>query len=326
MKTSLAIALLTIFTQCVFAAPPDLECLSDLSFNDAYSSTVMVRLNSPIVILIGDTPDTDSDPTETWAIWNEPLVLKFLKGRKLVVTYLDEDTPDQPYLELFMPESRPMVIYRDGRGRQYRRSMNDLADSPEGLIDWLEHPGRESAEHKINELKLLRRIANYPDDPRWRLELIKEYHRVGNAYGADRLFVWLFKHNDLWKKYEVQRQKGKLDEDGFKRILFAEISRIRDQHHLFTSPVQLSWFDEVETYEFDDWVTREQWKMRQFTFTNGIGIDATMQWKMLPVAEELIARRENNTATDRDLFILKALTAEGEGWEALVKEYSNSAP
>ena len=316
MKTTIAIALTAIFAQGVYAvSPPDISYLTDYSVDEVVSNYSIGRR----IILAADA--SVEDQGQVWGLWMDPRVVDYFeKATNTVVIYLDEDSHEDPYLEALKVRSLPSVVHLS-RGGMLQRRMETFENANE-LLRWLRNA--QSGKRWYDEL--YKRVANNPDDLRWRFELIKELQNEGNAYGADRLFAWLFTHNDLWKKYEEQRHRGKLNEEEFKKVLFAEISRIREQHNLFTSPVRLRRFDEVETYEFDDWVSREQWKMRQITFMNGIGIDATMQRKLLPVAERFIEARDSGTATDRDLFILHALTAEGEEWQAMVDHYAEDLP
>jgi len=154
------------------AGPPDLECLSDLSFNDAFTRQSVQIVDDPIVILIGD-PD-DPSPDKTWAVWNDPAVLKYLHDRELLVTYLDANTSDQPYLKRFRPETVPMVIYFPGnRGTDHRLAADQLPTRADPVVDWLKHPEREKQESRMRELDLLNRIACDPSDVGARLDLIE---------------------------------------------------------------------------------------------------------------------------------------------------------
>lgn len=318
LTTLLTLVLAT--TTLVGAGPPDLECLSDLSFNDAYTRQSVKRVDDPIVILVGD-PD-DPSPEKTWAVWNDPAVLKYLRDRELLVTYLDENTGDQQYLKRFRPETVPMVIYFPGnRGTDHRLAADQLPTRADLVVDWLKRPEREKQEFRMRELDLLNRIACDPSDVGARLDLIELRSRSGGrSVGAFSLLPWLLMHNEDWFTHERMISRNKLTEGQFRSSVFNEIMVARHSMNLFKD-ASSGYLD----VEHDLWIDRIE---RERTgFWSGVVMpEKGMQWQwsrtFKPYAESIKA----GEGTERDRFILHALTAEGEQWQELIEQYSDDSP
>lgn len=302
-------------TSTTNAAPPNLECLADLSSDEIifYSNLQEIR---PIIILLGEQNTTD--PDEHWALWRDPEVLKLIKDRKLLVTYMDEDTIEQRDIKFFKPESRPLIIYRDRKGEEHRRPLELFPKTAEELIDWLKFPNREANERKTKEWSLLHRIARNPNSIQPRLELIELYKAHSESDLEHHRFVpWLLLNIDLWYAHE----KHTLSEDKFRLKVFQMIRGAREDLDLFG---RVSTRVNKGTV-FDTWIERlnaDQWG----AFTGFIGPKLSTRWQWANTLKPHYIDVELETLTDREQFILKALTAEGEEWQRLVDEFRPIKP
>lgn len=310
MKTTLAIVLLTILTQCVFAAPPPaISYLTDEPIDEVLFNSSKGR----IIILAADA--SVEDQNEVWALWMDPRVVDYFEGEKnTIVIYLDEDTHQDPYLKAINVRSLPSIV--QWNPHRCQRRMETFSNANE-LLRWL----RNAKYGTSYTTGLYGRVANDPDNIQLRFELITELEKEDSQFAALQLLPWLVEHNDTWFRYEKRTRGGKLEEENFKQILFHHIKELREATNLFAHS--------DGKHKFTSWVEYYRW--RKTIFYSG---SVSPGWMMSDQLDNCIQKDsyirslesaiEQGTATDRDLFILKALTSEGEEWESMIEQYTSS--
>ena len=101
--------------------------------------------------------------------------------------------------------------------------------------------------------------------------------------------------------------------------------RIRTTYRLFMNPELQDRASSADAKEIDDWVGQDVLVRRAISggrYREGPGLYAIT----LDQTKYIQARCDQRTATDRDRFILHALTAEGDEWQALIEQYTNDSP
>lgn len=328
------VVIIGLFARFTLAAPPDIECINVQSFGEAYFSRSTKEIDDPLIILVGDSED--SDPKSTWEVWEHPDVLAYIKQRKILVTYVDKDTVSQSsflvyrpdpedvlqsvsIFEHLRPETVPMVIYYPGgRGYDSRLSGDQLSIDPDTAVKWLRDPEWKKKEQKEQELRLLRRIAEKPDDFGIRLQLIELHSSEhGRSLSAISLIPWMLIHNEEWFEYERKASKQQITEDQFRKGVFVEIMTARLYLQLFKD--KSSRYPNVE---FDTWM---EWAERDVHgFWSGIvPVKTNAAWGWYHALAPFIKAIQSGEGSERDRFIVRALLAEDEEWNTLIQKYTD---
>ncbi len=316
--------LLAFFLSPALAAPPSLGFLQSPYIQDAIFHEL--RYHGGYIVLLNDGSETQHSHTDSvWSIWNDPSVEEYIRESELVLAYLDEPTPDQLIRNHVEPGTGPIVVYKNQLGKQYARLAKGLPRTPKAMIEWLKFPQRYADIQQSTDRKFIESIASDPGSVRHRMHLIE--HRKNN--GSPRfmiysLYPWLFEHNEEWFAYS-KSYCGVNNEDSFRRLVFNEIHSARLYLDLFVSKRESIVDDElVFERDYDNWI-EEQIRLSH-AFGQGIQIPpvgVVHQWTHL--LDMFSKSCDSTSATERDLFILHALTAEGEDWDALVELYKEDA-
>lgn len=331
------ILLLGLIVQLAFAVPPDLECINVQSFGQAYNSRSTKQIDDPLIVLIGESEN--SDPKSTWEIWEHPEVLAYIKQREILVTYVDKDTSDQsPFLvfrpdpadvfqsvsifEYLQPESVPMVVYYPGgRGYGFRLSRDQFPNDPHLVIKWLRDPKWRTKVSQSRDLDLLNRIARNPSDVGARIELIEHRSRSsGRSVQALELVPWLLVENTEWFDFERKMSSHQLSEEQFRRKVFNEIMVARLTLSLFKNSST-----RYPSSKFDTWIERVERESTGF-WSGVVPFKTGAAWHWGRLLEPYVDSVQSGEGTDRDRFIVYALLAEGEEWKALIQKYSEEQP
>jgi len=305
------ITTLILTATLALAEPPNIATLSDLTIDQAFANEQSINNNYGLVILADEHPLYP----ESWerSVWNDETFAQQLKDRKIMVVYISRDS-DPAIYSLLNPRSSPAVYFWNFGAIQSSRFGHSSSDTPEKLLEWtrLARQGSSFSKEIINQLK------ETPNDFKLRFELIKELYREKNYDTYFEQICWVFEHNEAWHQYEINHE------------LFDPEQYSDPETHTRAAVIQYTnWF-------------REQLKLNIHTKSKRSDADQIDGWDQaikatdlrlltteLDYARDTIvvlrrtleSKRDNNTATDRDLFILKALTAEGEEARALTEEY-----
>ncbi|MBL4590888.1 MAG: hypothetical protein JKY96_02895 [Phycisphaerales bacterium] len=291
------------------AEPPELACLSGLSLDEVFAQNK--HINGGFIIIVGDKW-MESD---TWAssVWNDPEVVEYLKSHHVLVTYMDQES-DPAFFDTLDIGATPTFIYYSNRRVRSRRIglVSARDESREATIEWV-----RAARSNLTLLeKRYKKVHEDPTNIASRVELMKELSAEGQAGASTEQHCWVIDHNQLWYEYMIQQDELKT-EDEFQFMLYWFIMGARDNLVLirrtdFSGHESDGWKDAIRSVEYAEsnpWTTPRS--------------PQTFQSKKayVDLRRALESRRDNNTATERDLFILNLLTAEGEEGQAIHEQF-----
>jgi hypothetical protein len=305
------ITTLILTTTIGFAAPPEIECLSGLSVTEAFEQRKNRRPKN-IIFLVSDR----GFPAESWesSIWNDPEFVEHLKKSGIMVAYMDRET-DPVLFEVLKIESLPtFVFYHDSILTRRRSLLHTTDEVRDSYIEWVDAAKRGTTRSRIMQEEL----ESEPSNIELRFELMKEFHNEGRDADGMKCLYWLFEHNEMYfqyvKRLAIEEQEElENPEMSFRAMLMWFINGPRDNLGLYikhrsrvdNSPPRDGWAEAIKLVDDNRINTEHDRKIEV----------------MVNLRRTLELKRENNTATDRDLFILKALTAEGDEARALAEEY-----
>ena len=305
---------------------PELACLSGETVNEIFASRLRKSGRSFLVIVGAGVYKSGID-AKSWerSIWNDPEFAQYLKEKKLSVVYMDGES-DPAFFSTLEVSSLPTIFYF--QQKEIRSSRSGLVpateESRKSMVEWIEAVGSgmtpvESAYAAVDaDQENVELRINLPN------ELWKERRET-------EMFVqscWLLDHNDLAYEYAAKEYFAKhnegLSEEEYRAGLLWTVMSFRDSLGLYRqesnfNPSTDGWSDQVSMVEFAEanpWRDLGSWQRKLVERTQTV----------LTLRAALESRRDENTATDRDLFILKALTVEGKEREAMINEYSSDAP
>lgn len=305
------ITTLILTTTIGFAAPPDIDCLSGLSVTEAFEQRKHNRPKN-IIFLVSD----GGFPSESWesSIWNDPEFVEHLKKSGITVAYMDRET-DPVLYEILKIESLPTFVFYHDSILTRRRSLTRTTDEVRAsYIEWVDAAKRGTTRSRIMQAEL----DIDPNNIELRFELMKEFHNEGLEADGMECLYWLFEHNELyfqsWKAKALEEQEEfENPEMSFRAMLLWFISGPRDNLGLYKR----------QSSRVDGYPPRDGWaEAIKMVDENRVNTEHDRKIEvMVKFRQTLESKRNNNTATNRDLFILKALTAEGEEARALTEEY-----
>jgi len=315
MKISLALACMISSISHAIAGPPNLECLDELDFQQASSESPWEA--RPVLLLIDDA---NLDP-QIWesSVWNSPELNTFLDDQGFVVIWIDPHI-DKMYFDGFKVFGHTVVRYWDCNSfQQLIRIGLDDRDTTESVIEWLK-PALDGSSLRT---ELRKELNDDPENQGVRWQLLNEERRCYTS-GYTRALMYglllsLLDNNQSWFEYIQVHEK--IDEQQFRSIIIEVIEEFRAETYLFGEPAMnkhnksdhKGWNGAIAYTEIDNRILN--W-----------GKGAMHRVRAVRFLREFETRSMSDTATDRDKFILHALTAEGDDWETLVQEYGNIVP
>jgi hypothetical protein len=314
MKTTLAIIFIMASAVHAFATPPNLDSLSGISFNEFIEDQ---DWDEKRVLLFVDESEPDRQLWEG-SVWNDPEMVEFLKEQGVVVIWIDPDE-DEHYFNMFKSNDLPCIRYGISKNQNHIRNGIDPEETTSYMIEWL----TPAINHSSYIKELGEKIHLDPNDHGSRWKVLNEY-RKQMSYSYARALAYenllpLLDQNQEWYEY-IHANEG-MDEQEFLVTLVQIIGEYRTATYLFGEPeddsksrfIRSGWKGAIEYTDLDG---------RSFNWGKGV----MHRVRAVRFLREFEIRCDSETATERDLFILKALTAEGEEWEAMIKEYSGNTP
>ncbi|MBL4698080.1 MAG: hypothetical protein JKX70_04525, partial [Phycisphaerales bacterium] len=255
---------------------------------------------------------------ESWekSIWNDPEFAQYLKDKKLSVVYMDGES-DPAFYSTLEISSLPTVFYFQQKEIRSRRSglVPAREESRKSMIEWIKAVGSgmtpvESAYAAVDADQ---------EDVELRTKLMGELWKEKRETEMLVQVCWLLDHNDLAYEYAAKEYLAKhdeeLSEEEYRAGLLWKVMSLRDNLGLYRQesrfkPTTDGWPDHISMVEFAEANPRRElgsWQRKQIEQTQTV----------LTLRDALESRRDDKTATERDLFILMALTSEGDESRAL---------
>ena len=315
--------LLIILTSTIsLAETPNLACLSGETVNEIFESRLS-RSGRGFIVIVGEGIHKNGFTAEDWknSIWNDQEFAQYLRDKKISVAFMDAHS-DPAYYSTLNISSVPSVFFIEQKEvRSSRHGLGRATDeSRQNMIDWIE--AIRSGNTLVDSAYIA--VNQDPENIELRQKLMKELwdERRQSEYTAQT--CWLLEHNELNREYlaeqYVQEYDTVISEEEYRAGLLWQVMSLRDNAGLYKQASSGS------SHEKDGWATQlsvlkfakeNPWRKMNSSYTESIQIVELV----LKLRRALESKRDNNTATDRDLFILKALTAEGDEARALAEEY-----
>lgn len=300
---------------------PDLACLSGESVNEIFESRLR-KSGRSFLVIVGAGVYKSAFDAESWeqSVWNDPEFALYLKEKKLSVVYMDGES-DPAFYSTLAVSSYPMVFYF--QQKKVRSSRSGLANASEesrkNMIEWIEAVGSgttpvEAAYEKVYadpeniELRVKLRIELWAE--RRETEILEQH-------------CWMLDHNELYFQYSAKEYLNthdqELSENEYRAGLIWMVMSMRDNLGLYrqesiNSPTSDGWADGVSLVEFAE---KHPWR----DLGSSLNEQSLRVKRVMTLKNDLESRRESGLATDRDLFILKVLTVEGDESRAIIEKY-----
>jgi hypothetical protein len=301
LTTSLALA----------SPPPNIATLSDLTINQAFSDSNRKSSYGGVVILV----DNQYTQSESWdrSVWNDPEFAEELKLQRTSVVYITGESHPAIYA-LLSPRSTPAVYFWQQREIKSKRFGYSVDDTSERMLEWIKLARLNSSFSK----EMIKQLKETPENIALRWELMNELNREKDETEIRRQFCWLFEHNELWYQFALQSDDVKSQDVENPEMSF----RASLMWFIMAGRENLGLFKEMRP-EFEGAQLRDGWEEALlFVDHEENHVEHEEDLRIyVNLRRTLESKRDNNIATDRDLFILKALTAEGDEARALVEEY-----
>lgn len=300
-------SLALILTSAAFpaiAGQPAWDCLYDGSFEQAIQEQPL----NPIILVLNDTR-LDYVYWNQWA-FQTPEVQDWIARRRIRVVF--EDVHENSTLSfLVRPSLLPAVVVFDTGGREIgRRYGYRSSDTPEVFIEWA-----DSLHGVPLHIALSQQLEDEPTNTELRSRVIDELGRAGLEYEQYEHFAWMLDHNARFA--EFTRNPVLAGNEN------AEEPRERDIRHgllwLASSMREKVGYLAHDGYDPRDGSARvpaiSGWQaaaslvdsepVYQHPFR---GDRRKLYTPIVHLRRSLEARRDAGTATERDLFVLTALT------------------
>lgn len=334
LTTLLTLALATAQLQA--ADPPKLDCLSDVSIEGLWQGPTRPYIHNdewlvgPLIILVGR--HDDPDPDATWGVFNDPAIKDYFTQEQITLIFHQDGVPG-----VRSEADRLPFSFGDGDRVHLRSASGEFQSgkwnlfqwptsppNPGELLEWINEPEQKQRQRSAEFHTLSEKIELNPSDIKLRHEAIALCESIGGYPPMAHRFVpWLLLNHDRWYDYESGASEAELSEEQFRTVVFERIRSAREQLDLFSGFMGYGSGADNEGWSFDDWVEKEIWKSRSFTFGNGIQTPGkTMPWEWAYSVQSMRDHCELNGYSDRDRFILHALTAEGEEWQELIEQHA----
>lgn len=300
---------------------PDLACLSGEKVNEIFASRLK-KSGRSFLVIVGAGVYKNAFDAESWekSIWNDPEFAQYLKEKKLSVVYMDGES-DPAFFSTLEISSLPTIFYFRHKEVRSRRSglVPATEESRKSMIEWIKAIGSgmtpvESAYAAVDADK---------ESVELRIKLRSELWKEKRETEMLVQSCWLLDHNDLAFEYTAKEYFAKYDEElsenEYRAGVLWTVMSLRDnlglnQQESNSMPTRDGWADQVSMVEF-----AEENPWRDFGSRQRKHIEQTQT--VLALRNALESRRDNKTATERDLFILMALTSEGDEISALLEKY-----
>jgi hypothetical protein len=198
------------------------------------------------------------------------------------------------------------------------------------LLEWIKGTEQKRSGFRQTYQSLSERLEQDATNIKLRFELIEHCQALGGYPAMVHRFVpWLLLNHDKWYKYENDLRENELTEEQFRTIVFERIRLAREALDLFGHETQYSKSYRVPkqflVIKFDSWIDRVE---RERTgFWSGLVMpEKGMEWQWSRTFKSYAETIKAGERTDRDRFILHALTAEGDEWQALIEQYTIDSP
>ena len=326
--------MLGLVVQVAFAAPPAIEYLSDVSIEGLWQGPSRQWpyndecLKGRLIVLVGASEDID--PDSTWGIFNDPAIKDYITQEQItLIFYQDEQSTVKSLVDgIGYLHTGSRLLIREASGdflkkRWYLAHWPKHQPSSEEVLAWIKDPAQMRWDLQRTFRERYSRFEQDPSDTQLRFQLIEQCEGLGGyPEMANHYVPGLLLHNQSWYEYECGFVDDHLTEKHFRKMVFERIRYGRETLELFAHLMP----QPFRSKETDTWFYR-------VTFGNaavfGQGIQTAqsiMIHKWASLCKDLAELVDLGTATDRDRFILNALTAEGEEWQQLVEQYERVAP
>ncbi len=304
------------------AAQPELACLSGESVNEIFKSR-LEKSGRCFIIIVGEGVSKNGFTSEDWeaSIWNDQEFAQYLHDNKMAVVYMDAKTNPAYYSTLDIG-SVPTILFidqlevvstRHGLGRASDKMRDDM-------IKWID--AILSGKTLVDKAYLA--VHQDPENIELRQNLMKELGDERRESEYTTQICWLLENNESYKEYlseqYLENENTELSEEEFRAWILWQVMSLRDNLGLYKQasignrPEIDGWSRQVSLLESSK---KQPWRKLYSSHQNSLQRIQTV----FGLRQTLESKRDEDTASDRDLFILKALTAEGDESQALVDQY-----
>ena len=291
---------LTLTTTFALGPAPEIACLSDQSINE------LTKLNHQNYILLYTGNATNPEHWDA-SIWNDPAFVAYLNATNIPVIHTTRH-PNSYYTNPIRPTELPVFFfYHDGEITTKRAGFEPATEETRAdYINWI----NAAKSTKPLSQSFVAQLKDDPNNFKLRFQLLDELENESNLGAYYEQICWIFEHNEAWHQYEINHEL-------FDTSLYPD-----PELYTRASVIQYTYQPRKRLNlrlrsSIDGWDQAIQQSEQSLLTTDYDRARAAF----VKLRQTLESRRDNNTATDRDLFILKALTAEGEEWKQLLKEH-----
>ena len=298
---------------------PELACLSDRSVDDLFADWKIQTGSKLFLVLVGEEPFSKSAfGQDDWerSVWNDPEFAAFLSEQKIPVVYMSGKENAAFYSTLDISSHPRVLLYRGSVLRSSRAGLATASDtSRTSMIEWIKQV--QTGITPVEAAYLA--VIEDPDDAGLRMKLMEELWKERRETEYLEQLCWLMDHNDLYAEHTLRVQQEKTGEQhseiDVRAGLYWQIMSLRDNLQLFKR----------DTTESDGWGLAEK-RVENANAKPWQKLDPSSERLvkehrlLLDLRSKLEARRDNQSASDRDLFLLRVLTSEGDDLKQLAEE------
>lgn len=304
--------ILTLAMQAaVFIMAPDLPVFSDATFDEAAARFWPA---SAMVLVVADKQYTQQDWDRSF--WADPKVNEFFRSERVPVVYADieEDRAATWLLDL---DRLPAVIIFVGNQERARRYGLQSGGSDD-LIAWytIVRSGTTPAK------QLRERIAAEPGDVALRWELIRELDRSGKRDEMRTEIGWFLRHPD---RFVMGDQEEPVSEPANRLGLLWFIASMREKLGFSYDDPRPDISGKLADDPDEAWRAVARLTAAQDTEDRQARSRIHLARVAMEIRETLDTRVREENASERDRFVLEALTASEDQFRRLYERVQREA-
>lgn len=298
---------------------PELACLSDRSVDDLFADSKIQTGPKLFLVLVGEDPFSKSAfEQDDWerSVWNDPEFAAFLSEQKIPVIYMSGKENAAFYSTLDISSLPRVLLYQGSVLRSSRAGLAAASDSSRtSMIEWIKQV--QTGITPVEAAYLA--VDEDPENAVLRMNLMDELWKERRETESIEQLCWLIDHNDLYAEHTLSVQQEKTGEHQSEidvRVdLYWRIMSLRDNLQLFNS----------NTLGGDGWDLAEKRvenaNAKPWQKPNPSRERLVKEHRLLlDLRSKLEARRDDQSASDRDLFLLRVMTSEGDDLKQLAEE------
>ncbi|MHA7814414.1 MAG: hypothetical protein ACX94C_13610 [Phycisphaerales bacterium] len=288
--------------------------MSERSVDDLFADWKIQTGPKLFLVLVGEGPFSKSAfEQDDWerSVWNDPEFAAFLSEQDIPAVYMSGKENAAFYSTLDISSLPRVLLYQGSLLRSSRAGLAAASDtSRTSMIEWIKQV--QTGITPVEAAYLA--VDEDPENAMLRMKLMDELWKERRETEYLEQLCWLIDHNEQYK-HALMERSAELNENEFRYNLLYQILSLRDNLVLSSD----GWTRAMARVESAQRDPRKRMRHHRE--------QRDEQYKFLVnLRRSLESRIEDNAESDRDRFILQALTAEGDEQQSLIEQYSAYSP